>query len=75
MLALALHSDDDVWARVGREPSGSPFNSLVQLETEQGIPRNPFINAGALVVTDHLGLGAADRQALEFAYLWQQLAR
>ncbi|SER07286.1 L-glutaminase [Lentzea xinjiangensis] len=60
-LALALSRDDGVWSRVGREPSGSPFNSLVQLETEQGIPRNPFINAGALVVTDHLGLGAADR--------------
>lgn len=61
MLALALAENDDVWTRVGREPSGSPFNSLVQLETEQGIPRNPFINAGAVVVTDHLGLGAADR--------------
>ena len=60
-LALALSQNDDVWTRVGREPSGSPFNSLVQLETEQGIPRNPFINAGALVVTDHLGLGASDR--------------
>ncbi|WP_191299227.1 glutaminase [Lentzea cavernae] len=60
-LALALAENDDVWTRVGREPSGSPFNSLVQLETEQGIPRNPFINAGAVVVTDHLGLGAADR--------------
>ncbi|MFS8102729.1 glutaminase [Lentzea alba] len=61
MLALALSQGDDVWSRVGREPSGSPFNSLVQLETEQGIPRNPFINAGALVVTDHLGYGAADK--------------
>lgn len=60
-LALALADNDDVWTRVGREPSGSPFNSLVQLETEQGIPRNPFINAGAVVVTDQLGLGAADR--------------
>lgn len=60
MLALALAQGDDVWQRVGREPSGSPFNSLVQLESEQGIPRNPFINAGALVVTDHLGPGAAD---------------
>lgn len=38
--------------RVGREPSGDPFNSLVQLEHEQGIPRNPMINAGALVVDD-----------------------
>ncbi len=38
--------------RVGVEPSGNPFNSLVQLEYEKGIPRNPFINAGALVITD-----------------------
>ncbi|MEF9931559.1 MAG: glutaminase, partial [Bacteroidales bacterium] len=45
---------DDVWKSVGREPSGNQFNSLVQLEYEQGIPRNPFINAGALVITDKL---------------------
>ncbi len=44
----------ELWESVGREPSGNPFNSLVQLEHEQGIPRNPFINAGALVVTDRL---------------------
>lgn len=49
-----------LWQRVGREPSGSPFNSIVQLEMERGIPRNPLINAGAIVVTDHLveGVGA-----------------
>jgi glutaminase len=41
-----------LWERVGREPSGDPFNSLVQLEFENGVPRNPMINAGALVVTD-----------------------
>lgn len=45
---------DELWTRVGREPSGTAFNSLVQLEAEQGKPRNPFINAGALVVTDVL---------------------
>jgi glutaminase len=43
-----------LWERCGREPSGNSFNSLVQLEREQGIPRNPFINAGALVVADVL---------------------
>lgn len=54
-LALVLAIDGDgVWQRVFREPSGNPFNSLVQLEQEAGIPRNPFINAGALVVTDRL---------------------
>ncbi|MFJ8670729.1 glutaminase [Streptomyces sp. NPDC093589] len=54
-LVMAGSQDgDDIWKRVGREPSGTPFNSLVQLEWEAGIPRNPFINAGALVVTDRL---------------------
>ncbi|MFB8070189.1 glutaminase [Streptomyces californicus] len=54
-LALALSLDGErIWRGVGREPSGNPFNSLVQLEYENGIPRNPFINAGALVVTDRL---------------------
>ena len=45
---------DDIWKYVGREPSGNSFNSLVQLEYEKGIPRNPFINAGAIVITDRL---------------------
>ncbi len=43
-----------IWERVGVEPSGSAFNSLVQLEADKGIPRNPFINAGAIVVSDIL---------------------
>lgn len=51
---VARHMGDELWRHVGREPSGNPFNSLVQLEYEHGIPRNPFINAGALVVTDRL---------------------
>jgi len=46
--------EEQLWQRVGREPSGTAFNSLVQLEYESGVPRNPFINAGALVVTDIL---------------------
>jgi glutaminase len=49
-MALQKHGDE-LWKRVGREPSGSAFNSIVQLENEGGIPRNPFINAGALVVS------------------------
>jgi glutaminase len=52
-LTMAMSTEDEsIWQRVGREPSGSKFNSLVQLEYEQGIPRNPFINAGAHVITD-----------------------
>jgi len=52
-LTVAMRLEGDaVWERVGREPSGTAFDSLVQLEVERGIPRNPFINAGALVVLD-----------------------
>lgn len=53
VLALKLVGDA-LWQRLGREPSGAAFNSMVQLESEKGIPRNPFINAGALVITDIL---------------------
>lgn len=54
-LTLAIRAlDEALWQRIGREPSGSPFNSLVQLETERGVPRNPFINAGAIAVADRL---------------------
>ncbi|MGR2738506.1 glutaminase B [Billgrantia sp. Q4P2] len=52
-LALRTHGEG-LWERVGLNPSGMPFNSLAQLEDEQGKPRNPFINAGAIVVTDRL---------------------
>jgi glutaminase len=54
-LTMALEKlGNALWRRVGREPSGSPFNSIVQLEQERGVPRNPLINAGALVVADVL---------------------
>ena len=54
----------DLWKRVGVEPSGSAFNSIVQLEAERGIPRNPFINAGALVVSDVMLGKAEPREAI-----------
>jgi glutaminase len=60
-LVLAIQKADEaegvrkeLWDRVGVEPSGDPFNSLVQLEHEKGVPRNPMINAGALVIDDIL---------------------
>jgi glutaminase len=49
---------------VGREPSGNPFNSIVQLERERGVPRNPFINAGAIAVTDVILSGHQPREAI-----------
>src|SRR5947199_7417597 len=62
-LALGLIGDR-LWRRVGREPSGNPFNSIVQLERERGVPRNPFINAGAIAVTDVILSGHQPREAI-----------
>ncbi|MFK5600284.1 glutaminase [Methylobacterium sp. WL30] len=75
-LTLALGMvGDALWKRVGREPSGSPFNSIVQLEREQGVPRNPFINAGAIAVTDVILSGHQPREALgEILRFMQALA-
>ena len=69
-LAMAMETlGDDLWTRVDREPSGDPFNSLVQLEYEKGIPRNPFMNAGALVTADVI-LSHVDRpEETMLAYL------
>jgi glutaminase len=73
-LAMALRGDSSgsLWSRVLREPSGTSFNSLVQLEVEHGIPRNPFINAGALVVTDHLMNETPDAAARLLRFLTAQ---
>ncbi|GBR29355.1 glutaminase [Gluconobacter kondonii] len=54
-LSMALNAmGEELWGRVRQEPSGSAFNSIIQLENEHGIPRNPFINAGAIVIADIL---------------------
>ena len=74
-LALAKRGNG-LWKRVGREPSGSPFNSIVQLEQECGIPRNPFINAGAIAVSDVvLGGGNAAAAVKEITAFIGQLAQ
>jgi glutaminase len=60
-LVLAMQVADEaegvakeLWERVGVEPTGDPYNSLIQLERHRGVPRNPMINAGALIVDDVL---------------------
>ncbi|SDL79641.1 L-glutaminase [Salinimicrobium catena] len=69
-LALAMKVvGDDLWNRVGVEPSGDPFNSLSQLENDSGIPRNPYINAGALVVADVLVSYFTNPKAALLAFL------
>ena len=65
-LAMCLSlKGEELWKRVGKEPSGTSFNSLVQLEFEKGLPRNPFINAGAIVLADIL-LSELDSPEEEF---------
>ena len=64
-LTLALGKiGDAVWNKVGREPSGDPFNSIVQLEHEHGKPRNPFINAGAIAIVDSIMMGHEPKELL-----------
>jgi glutaminase len=64
-LTLALGKiGDAVWTKVGREPSGDPFNSIVQLEHEHGKPRNPFINAGAIAIVDAIMMGHEPKELL-----------
>ncbi|MDG3087111.1 glutaminase B [Vibrio hannami] len=67
-LGMMVYESDEIWQRVGKEPSGQAFNSLIQLEMEKGIPRNPFINAGAIVITDMLQsrFSAPKQRLLEF---------
>lgn len=64
-LTIALGKlGDALWRRVGREPSGDPFNSIVQLEMEHGKPRNPFINAGAITVVDAIMMGHQPKETI-----------
>ncbi|MCA9467809.1 MAG: glutaminase [Nitrospira sp.] len=72
-LSLAFPFEgEQLWTRVGVEPSGSTFNSLVQLEYEHGIPRNPFINAGALVISDILLSHQVDSQSSFLQFVRQR---
>ena len=72
-LAMCLSiKGESLWKRVGKEPSGTAFNSLVQLEIEKGLPRNPFINAGAIVLADILLTELEDPEE-EFLTLWRSL--
>lgn len=71
-MAMRHLPEAELWRRIGREPSGNPFNSLVQLEAEHGQPRNPFINAGAIAVADRIvGLHGGDAQAELLRFMGQ----
>ncbi len=71
-LAYRLQGDQ-LWERVGVEPSGTSFNSLVQLEADKGIPRNPFLNAGAIVISDIL-LSNLENPKAEFLHFVQGIS-
>ena len=76
-LALALEREGPaLWDVVGREPSGTAFNSIVQLEREKGIPRNPFINSGAIVTTDRfIGDGTPEEVVNDLLKRLRRMAR
>ena len=74
-LAIALGREGDrLWKRVGREPSNFAFNSVVELEMEQGRPRNPFVNAGAIVTTDAILSGRTPKETLAELLLFVRAA-
>lgn len=73
-LAMCLSiKGDALWKKVGKEPSGTAFNSLIQLEVEHGIPRNPFINAGAIVMADIL-MSHLENPAEDFLHFVQKVS-
>ncbi|WP_441002953.1 glutaminase A [Pseudocolwellia agarivorans] len=66
-LVMAINRiGDPLWKRVRMEPSGLPFNSIIQLQAEKGIPRNPVINAGAILISDIL---TSNFSSSKFAFL------
>ncbi|HUR30103.1 MAG TPA: glutaminase [Saprospiraceae bacterium] len=72
VLALSLafqNQGEELWSRVGVEPSGNPFNSLWQLEYEKGKPRNPLINSGAIVICDILCTIYADPKSTVIEFI------
>lgn len=61
-MALADHGRDALLAKVGVEPTGDPFNSLIRLDEDSKRPDNPMINAGAIATTSLIkGTGPTDR--------------
>ena len=62
-LCALLRHEPDAWEHVGWGPSDEGFGAVAELEARAGRPRNPFVNSGALVVTDRLLHHTADAPA------------
>lgn len=73
-LAMAYNlMGESLWSRVSVEPAGTSFNSLVQLEHNLGIPRNPLLNAGAMIICDVL-ITNLEKPQEEFLKFLRQLS-
>ena len=62
-LCALLEHDPNVWTDVGWGPTDAGYSSVADLERDAGRPRNPFVNSGALVVTDRLMARSGDAVA------------
>ena len=67
-LAMDQHGVDDFHDKVGADPTGLPFNSVIALELHGDKPLSPLVNAGAMATTSLVT--AADKEER-----WQQIGR
>lgn len=75
MLALIDNGEDGVFAKVGMEPTGDDFNSMLKLElVEPGKPFNPLINAGAIAVSSLIHGDSPDEQTERILRFFQEIA-
>lgn len=76
LVALEQRGAEAVFAKVGSEPTGDSFNSIVKLETSEQKPLNPMINAGAIAVCSLLpGSSVEERFGLITSLLEKILER
>ncbi len=75
ILSLKDNSENFVFSRVGMEPTGDAFNSIIKLETEESSkPLNPMINAGAIAIDSFIKGKTPDEKFNRLLKFFRQLS-